>query len=418
MNKSKFCILFWTVFLFALQVKAQPKVDATAGVERAFGTVTTKVEEVIKKVNASAKSFQEKLLGDSIKTKYETLKALKQSIEANVAAGKELYGEAQKAVEEGKKLYEDGKGFVEETIDMGKGLYEETMGQLELAQSLSADSLETEVKAIEKQMKEREVVVSDQLNEKIRIINENIDVYEKMTEEIDDKATKEMLSVLMAEAQMLKAQYQQGHDNLSDEDAQYLTQDTEYQGLKEQLNEKSALLEKAKETLKEKGMGLAAQFVQGLIKKSKAQKEAEYNAMADENFVGPDEPLTQASVDRINKQRNENMVDDVLSSYAMIIKNRSKDQEKDEKIDMIGDNVMQADYAVTAQRLQNEQEIQKIKQLHQRLASEIADLKTKASNNMRMQGYKQFNPDKNSAELNMDSYDLTEKELKDKGLGK
>ena len=48
---------------------------------------------------------------------------------------------------------------------------------------------------------------------------------------------------------------------------------------------------------------------------------------------------------------------------------------------------------------------------------DLADLKTKTSGNMMIQGVRQQSPSANPAEINMDNYELTAEELKAIGLG-
>jgi len=418
MNKKCFLIVFLSVFFLGFQVKAQPKVDIAAGVERVLGTVMTKVEEVMKKVNSAAKSFEENLLGDAIKTNYETFMALKQSIQEQYAAGKEAYENAMATYNEGLKMYNDGKAYAEGAIGTIKGLHESTVKKLQELNASSPAVLEAKMADLKSQMDDKKEGMAEEIEAHMRVASENVDVLEKMYGETDNEETKEMLSVLKAEAEMIKAQYETDYEKLTKQEDDYVSNDADYQNMQTQYNEMSSLLDQIKEAAKEKGLSLGKAFVQGLLKKTKAEKEGEYQALNDANFVQPDEPLNQAAVDRINKERGDKVAGDVASSYVHIIKERAGMQKTDEKADQISDNVAEADYAVTAERLSNEQEIQKLNLLQRKIETNVVELKTQTSNNMLKQGLRLINPNKNPAEINIDNYELKTKELQGMGLGK
>lgn len=418
MNKKCFLIVFLSVFFLGFQVKAQPKVDIAAGVERVLGTVMTKVEEVMKKVNSAAKSFEENLLGDAIKTNYETFMALKQSIQEQYAAGKEAYENAMATYNEGLKMYNDGKAYAEGAIGTIKGLHESTVKKLQELNASSPAVLETKMADLKSQMDDKKEGMAEEIEAHLRVAGKNVDVLEKMYDETDNEETKEMLSVLKAEAEMIKAQYETDYEKLTKQEDDYVSNDADYQNMQTQYNEMSSLLDQIKEAAKEKDLSLGKAFVQGLVKKTKAEKEGEYQALNDANFVQPDEPLNQAAVNRINKERGDKVVGDVVSSYVHIIKERAGMQKTDEKADQISDNVAEADYAVTAERLSNEQEIQKLNLLQRKIETNVVGLKTQTSNNMLKQGLRLINPNKNPAEINIDNYELKTKELQGMGLGK
>ena len=418
MNRKCFIIVFLSVFLLNFQVKAQPKVDIASGVERVLGTVMTKVEEVMKKVNSAAKSFEENLLGDAIKTNYETFMALKQSIQEQYEAGKEAYESAMATYNEGLKMYNDGKAYAEGAVGTIKGLHESTVKKLQELKASSPEVLEAKMADLKSQMDDKKEGMAEELEARMRVAGENVDVLEKMYNEANDEQTKEMLSVLKTDAEMIKAQYETDYEKLTKQEDDYVSNDADYQNMQTQYNEMASLLDQLKEAAKEKGLSLGTSFVQGLLKKTKAEKEGEYQALNDANFVQPDEPLNQAAVDRINEARGTQVANDVSSSYMHIIKERSGMQKTDEKTDQISDNVAEADYAVTAERLSNEQEIQKLKLLHRKIETNVAEMKTQTSNNMLKQGLRLVNPNKNPAEINMDNYKLDVKELQEMGLGK
>ena len=270
---------------------------------------------------------------------------------------------------------------------------------------------------LKSQMNDRRDSMAEELEARLRVANENVDVLEKMYGEISDKSTKEMILVQKAEASMIKAQYEADYEKLLKQEEDYVGNDKEYQAMQDEYNEMSSILEQIKETAKEKGLSLGKSFLQGLIKKTKEQKKEEYQALGDANFVKPDEPLNQAAVDRITKERGDNLANAVASSFAHIINARAVMQEEDEKADQITDNVAEADYAITRKRLRNEQEIEKLKQMQRKLETTVSDLKMKTANNMFKQGLRQFNPNKDPSELKLDNYHLTKEELQDLGLG-
>lgn len=419
MNKKCFAIVFLSMSFFCFQVRAQPKIDALSGVERVFGTVLTKVEEVMKKVNSAAKSFQENLLGDSLKTNYETFMALKQSIQEQYEAGKEAYEQAREAYNEGLKMYNDGKAYAEGAVGQIKGLHEEAVKKLKALNISSPEVLESRMTDLKAEMDDRKDGMAEEMEARLRVVNENIDVLEKMSGETDDDSTKEMLAVSKAAAEALRTQYEEEYEQLSQKkEGEYAISDVEYQEMQSQYDEMASLLDQIKAAAKEQGLNLATSFVQDLIKKTKEQKKQEYQALGDSNFVKPDEPLNQAAVNRINQERGDNVVSDVSSSYAHLIKQRAASEKTDEKMDQISDNVAEADYAVTAERLGNEQEIQKLNMMHRKIETNVAELKTKTSNNMMRQGLRMFNPNKNPAEIKLDVYQLTKEELQKIGLGK
>lgn len=417
MSKKYFAVVFLGMSLCCFEVNAQPKIDATAGVERVFGTVLTKVEEVMKKVNASAKSFEENLLGDSLKTNYETFMALKQSIKEQYEAGKEVYENARNAYNEGLQMYNEGKAFAEGAIGTITGLHEEAVKKLQALKVSSPEVLDAKMAELQGKMNDRKDGIAEELEARMRITNQNIDVLDQMFNQASDDGSRQLITNLKAQAEQEKSKWQTAYDQLSAESEKYVGEDEQYQEMQEQYNEMASLKEQIQEALKEKGSSLATSFIQGMIKKTKEDKKKEYAALSDANFVKPDEPLNQVAVDRINKERNDNLAKDVVSSFTFIIKERANMPKTNEDIDQISDNVAEADYAVTAQRLENEQQIQRIKLLQRKIETSVSDLKTKTSNNMMVQGLRLFNPNKNPAEINFNNYELTKEELQGIGLG-
>jgi len=422
MSKGLFLSVLFVFCLNCFEARAQLKIDGTAGVERVVGTVQTKVEEVTKKVNAAAKKVEESQLGQSIKTKYEAAMALKGRIQANVAAGQELYTEAQKTYTEGQKLYDDTQSFVEQTQNeveaTATGLYEDQMSQLKQSNALSTVTLKKELDDLQAQIDERQAVVETELETKSKLADENMSVLQELYNSAQDDETRELIEVLMAETGLVKQEFT---DGLSDQDGKgqsFLEQDEEYQNLRQQYAEKEEQLRQAEEALKQKGMSLATDFVNGLLTKSPQQKKAEYGELISANFVGPDVLLTSETVARVVAQRSKNVKDDTINALLVVINSRKQEDKKDEKIDMIADNVASVDYAVTAQRLLNEQNIEELKVLNENLKLEIAALKLETSESMLGQDYRVQNPDANPGEINLDSYVLDEEQLEKRGLTK
>ena len=418
MNKKLLAGLLLIFCLSSFSAQAQPKVDIMSGVERVLQTVMTKVEEVMKKVNSAAKSVQESQLGQSLKTKYETIMALKQQIQESVEAGKEAYDNAKGLYEEGKGMYEQGKGFIDEAKQMAESVYEDTMNELKQSEIGSTVTIQKEIDDLQTQMDARKSVVSTELEARVKTADENIDVLNQLYEATEDDDTKELLKILMTEANAVKAQYQSGLDAAGDDADKYLELDEEYQNLTQQMEEKKQLLAQAQEALKQKGLSLATTFVKSMLKKSPEEKTQEYRALEGANFIGPDELVTDATKDRVMNERKRNVKDDVINGLLQVVEMRANETKEDEKVDMIADNVAEVDYAITAQRLANEQTIQDIKLLNNNTSLELSNLKLDTSVRMLQQDLRVNNPAKNPGEINLDSYEITEEGLKSLGLGK
>ncbi|HCU58987.1 MAG TPA: hypothetical protein DIC64_03300 [Alphaproteobacteria bacterium] len=422
MNKKLFIGFLLIFCMSSFSVQAQPKLDFMAGAQRLVQTVMTKCEEGMKKINAAGKSVLENQLGQSIKTKYETIMALKQSIQENVEAGKEAYENAKGTYrglyEEGKDMYEQGKDFVDETKQMGESVYEDTMNTLKQSEIGSTVTIQKEIDDIQTQMDARKEVVSTEMEARMKTADENIDVLNQLYEAAEDDDTKELLQVLMTEANAVRQQYQTGLDSMENEDGKYLELDEEYQNLMQQMEEKKQLLAQAQEALKQKAVSMATTFVQNMLKKSPEEKTQEYRAFEGRNFIGPDELITDATKDRVMNERRQNLKDDVISGLLQVMALRSNETREDERIDMIADNVAEVDYAITAQRLANEQTIQSLKLLNNNISLELSTLKLKTSANMMNQDLRSKNPAKNPGEINLDNYILDEEQLIKRGLGK
>ncbi|MBR2299135.1 MAG: hypothetical protein IJ870_00995 [Alphaproteobacteria bacterium] len=429
MNKKLLLSLLLVFCVGSFSVQAQPKEDVPSAFERALTAVQTKVDEVTTKINTAAKKVEESQFGQSIKTKYEAMMAWKQKVEQKVAAGKEiyeqnmnaakeLYGEGKKLYDDGKNMYEQGAQFAEQTKDMAEGVYEDTIGELKRSDLASTVTLTNQLNDIRSQMKERKEVVSTELAARVKSADENIDVLQQMYAEAQDEGSKELLEVLMSEANMLKSQYESGLESLSADDGEYLKLDEEYQNLQAQYDQTNELLKQAEENVKQKGLSLAATFVQNMIKKSKEQKAAEYGEMEDENFVGKDMPLTASTVDKVMQARRQNLKDDVINGIVQVMNMRAKETEEDEKTEMVADNIAEVDYAITAQRLSSGQRIQGLKLMEDNLALEISAMKLDTSLNMLNQDLRTKHSDRVLSEIRLENYQMTEETLKENGLKK
>lgn len=418
MNKKLFLVLFLMFCLVGNNVSAQPKIDGLSGVERVLTSVQTKVEEVMKKVNAAAKKVQESQLGQSLKTKYETIMAFKQQLTEAVQAGKEAYDEAKSVYDEGVNMVNEGKSFVEDTAGTVKGTYEEAMNDLKQSDIGSTLTLEKELESLQEKMDARKGLVTEELNARIKIVDENTDNLQQLYNSAQTDEQRQMVAMLLTEASTLRTQYEEGLKSMENGESNFLEMDEEYQDLQAQYAQTQELLAEAKEALKQKGLSLGANWVKGMLKKSKEEKAGEYNEVGGANFIGPNEEMNQDSVNRVVTERNKNLKEDMINGFVQVLKMRAGDEKGDEEVDKISENISNADYAITAQRLLNEQKVQKLNLLQQTMQMEVSDLKIKTSGNMLIQDLRMQNPAKNPGEINLDNYELTEDILHERGLGK
>ena len=418
MNKKLFLILFLMFCLAGNNVSAQPKIDGLSGVERVLTSVQTKVEEVMKKVNAAAKKVQESQLGQSLKTKYETIMAFKQQLTEAVNAGKEMYDEAKSVYDEGVGMYNQGKEFAEGAEGMLQGTYEEAMDNLKQTEIGSTLTLEKELNSLQEKMDARKGLVEEELNARIKIVDENTDNLQQLYASAQTDEQRQLVAMLMTEASVLKKQYEDGLKSMEQDGNAFLETDEEYKDLQAQYAQTQELLASAKEALKQKGLGLGATWIQGMLKKTKEEKAGEYNEVGGANFIGPNEEMNQDSTNRVMTERSKNLKEDVINAYVQVLKMRAGEEKSDEDIDRISENISNADYAITAQRLLNEQKIQKLNLLQKTMEMEVSDLKIKTSENMMIQDLRMQNPAKNPGEINLDNYELTEDILRERGLGK
>lgn len=398
MNKKG---LFFLVFLFSFclsfKASAQLKLDGLAGAERILTSVQTGIESVQKKINEASKIFLGNLWGDKDATNWETFKALRMKIKDTVAAGKELY-------DEGKDLMADS----EEAL---KDSYEQLRGEIKGIVPVSSAALEYEIGTIEKEMDDRRTVLGNELASKLKSAQENEQILNTLYAAAEDDDTKESLSVQIANAEAIRQQLEADYDSLSSDENAYLASDETFQDLKAKRDEKAAELSNTLASLAEKGKGLAATFVQGMIKKSPAQRAADYLEAESKSFASEDEELTQEVVDRINKERLARLEKDMANAFMQIVRVRKKAGEFEEEKSKIVGNIEGADKAITSQRLQNKLKIMETEMLNDRVELEISELRLKSSLDMIKQPYRTPSKDRDHTRMNMDDYVVTKESI-------
>ena len=416
--KNKTAYLFACVFIcvccYGTEAHAGIKADIVAVVQRAYQWVMTKVEEFTTKYNTAAKKYEEvKILGSSGDTKGEVSELLKGSYaDKLVAAGTEAYDSAGSKLDKVKEsslgqAYATNAGAVE-------GSYEKTKDALGNS-GASVALLQKQQNTTKAQMDDIKKVKQDELLGRIEAAQKNVDVRRGMYAATEDENERESLKIAIAEDEMILQQYKSDYDNFSNDET-YLLTDYSYKKLKEEYDARDIQIQEEQAKLKEKGSSLGASFANKLASKSSESKSAEYQEMGSTNFVGPDDELNQNAINQIVQQRDANYARDVISAFAIALKTRAEKAEIDDKAEMIADNMMGADYAVTAASLGSEQEIQKIKVLQKKIGLDLAHLKMKASGSMRMQKLRMENPNKDPSVINFDNYVLTKDELLAKGL--
>ncbi len=398
MNRKR---IFFLVLLFSLalsfRASAQLKLDGLAGVERLLTSVQTGIESVQKKVNEASKIFLGNLWGDKEATNWETFKALRTKIKDTVAAGKELYDE--------------GKGLVSDSEESLKDSYEQLRDEIKGIAPVSSAALEYEVNTIEKEMDDRRTVLGNELASKLKSAQENEQILNTLYVTVEDDDTKESLSVQIANAAAIRQQLEADYNTLSDDENAYLATDEMFQGLKAKRDEKAAELSKVLASLAEKGKGLAASFVQGMIKKSPAERSADYIEAESKNFAREDEELTQEVVDRINQERLARLEKDMANAFAQIVRVRKKAGEFEEEKSQIVGNIEAADKAITSQRLQNKLKIMEMEMLNDRVELEASELRLRSSLDMTKQPYRAPSKNRDHTRMNMDDYVVTKESI-------
>ncbi|MBR6409631.1 MAG: hypothetical protein IKS23_05295 [Alphaproteobacteria bacterium] len=398
MNKKG---LFFLVFLFSVclsfKASAQLKLDGLAGAERVLTSVQTAIESVQKKINEASKIFLGNLWGDKDATNWETFKALRTKIKDTVAAGKELYDE--------------GKDLIADSEDALKDSYEQLRGEIKGIVPVSSAALEYEIGTIEKEMDDRRTILGNELASKLKSAQENEQILNTLYAAAEDDDTKESLSVQIANAEAIRQQLEADYNSLSSDENAYLASDETFQDLKAKRDEKAAELSNTLASLAEKGKGLAATFVQGMIKKSPAQRAADYLEAESKSFASEDEELTQEVVDRINKERLARLEKDMANAFMQIVRVRKKAGEFEEEKSQIVGNIEAADKAITSQRLQNKLKIMETEMLNDRVELEISELRLKSSLDMIKQPYRVPSKDRDHTRMNMDDYVVTKESI-------
>ncbi len=398
-KKIFFCVLLLSMMM-SFNASAQLKLDGLAGVERVLTSVQTAVESVMKKVNEAAKIFQGSLLGDSASTNWETFKALKSQIKDIVAAGQELYEEAS-------SLGADAESIIKDS-------YEELKDEISSATPVSTATLQKEIDTLDSQMEDRKSVVAEELSAKIKAAQQNEEILTQLYESEEDEETKSNIGLQLAAEESIRAQLQADLDTLSEDGNVYLASDDQYQDLKSQRDTKSQELSEALENLKGKAKGL---FIQGMIKKSPAEKAADYNKAQASNFASDDEELTQEVVNRINKERVTNLEKDMARTFVTLVDFRKKAagseeiESIEENVNKTTGNIASADKTITALRLQNQLKIIELDLLHDQILMESSYLRLKSSLDMLKQPYRLLNPDKDQTQMNLDNYVITKESI-------
>ncbi len=397
-KKIFFCVLLLSMMM-SFNASAQLKLDGLAGVERVLTSVQTAVESVMKKVNEAAKIFQGSLLGDSASTNWETFKALKSQIKDIVAAGQELYEEAS-------SLGADAESIIKDS-------YEELKDEISSATPVSTATLQKEIDTLDSQMEDRKSVVAEELSAKIKAAQQNEEILTQLYESEEDEETKSNIGLQLAAEESIRAQLQADLDTLSEDGNVYLASDDQYQDLKSQRDTKSQELSEALENLK----GKAQWFIQSMIKKSPAEKAADYNKAQASNFASDDEELTQEVVNRINKERVTNLEKDMARTFVTLVDFRKKaagseeTESIEENVNKTTGNIASADKTITALRLQNQLKIIELDLLHDQILMESSYLRLKSSLDMLKQPYRLLNPDKDQTQMNLDNYVITKESI-------
>lgn len=412
MKYRQFIGIFLCVFLFSIEAQAQLKLGISEMVQRTWGTVQTKVEEVTKQYNVASKEVEEQVMGNPIKVKYETLKAMEGSIGEQVSAGLEEYAGGSGVAD----AFATGQSYVSDASST-VGDYEAKMDSIASSDAASLAKLEKENKELKKQMEERKEAVNTEYQARIKAADENIDIKQQFYEGAQDEEARNMMAVQIAMDEAIRDEMMASYENFATGDDGYAAVDEEYAKLQEQYKANEEQRKIALENKAQSKLNLGSVFARGTTKKSKEDRKADYQALGESNFVSPDEKMSDATVKRIQDARNEAIINDVVSAFSSIVRVRSESTKVEDKTEEVAGNSMEADYDETAKRLANQQVIDKIKRLSTRVDLEVQELKLATSANMRNQGFRMNNPNKNASELNLDNYVLTEDELRAQGFG-
>jgi len=396
MTKKYFFVLFLISLFSAFNAQAQLKVDAAQVGNGVLGDITEVVDSVIKDVNTASEYFEQNQIGTPIQSGYEKLKAMKSRIEEQVAAGKEKY--------------EEVSGL------LNPETYEEKIEGLKNNQAVSTVTLGSQIKELDKQMEDRKKVIDEELEGKIKAASENLVVLQEGLNTETDELLKAALADEIAQTQDVLDGYVQEQEDAKQDPDSYYSNDEEYQTLKEKRNEKQVALDVAKAALITAATGLGAALLAGIIKRSSAEKTALYEDLNKNNFISPDEPITQSSIDRVENERWKNYKEDIAHAYVALMKYRAKHNQLLEDSDNTAYNVGASEHLESAEGLENQHIIDNMLINQEVMRLGIAQLRLKTSENIVVQGYTLHNPSKNPGEINLDNYEYKKEDIEN-GLG-
>ncbi len=404
-NKRLFYIIFAFFVLHAGLASAGLKIDVAAEGESASATISTLKTNALDKVNAAAKKFQESKTGQKLIVAYEKAQAELGKLKSDIKAGKEMYDEAKKTYDKGKEVY-----------DIGKSTYEEGMEHLESTQTASTLTLEKERAQINEDINARKKVLKEELSARVQNAAENEKIYQALAELASTDEEKALADEKIKETQDQKSTYEQNLADVLGGNDDYFESDEEYQNLNRKLEETNQKLEDAKTALIGAAGGIAAMAVGKLISYTKEQKKKMYDEAQDANFVSADKALDDKSAKKINKNRREVFKDDIASAFVAIANTRIKTNEVEEKNDDTKFNIKEADVAVDTRRaITNDQAVMIFERMADDFVIESAILKLESSETLLHQDYRQNNPNKNSAQIDLDQYKTTKGDLEQGG---
>lgn len=386
---------FYALILFiagmASPVNAGLKIDASALVSRIKTSAGDGSESATKQVDvAIEEALEKKTLGQKLKAKYETVKALTADVQ-------NLKNEASGA-------YMDTMGNVQGVTDK----YEEEMNSLKQSEAGKSVSLKKQLDDINQQIEDRRTVLAEENGAKRKSAEQNLKILQEMYEASGSEQAKNEIATQMAATQAELDVFIGNGEDLKKEDSSFLNNDSEYLSLIEQQNR---LQSELAETALAAG-SMAANYIKGLLKKDDAQKLAEYNDVIEKNFLLPGEPENSKTYARISGNRQKVLIKDIVHAFytGADLKMRLDKQLEDGQLKQ--ENMAAVDYKLTSGNLLVEQRIEEIKTLYNYTNLLIADLRLKTSRNMFRQPTRLRNYEKNPAVLNLDNYVFTKDDIK------
>lgn len=331
---------------------------------------------------------------DKVKLFYERQKARAELIQKAADTGKKAYTSAENVADEGKSYYESEKAAIESQIN-------------DVSSNNSAKTA-LQVAEINKQMRARKDVLSQENNEKAKAAQENYDKLKFMVETATDDATRQSIQEMMTTTIREKEDYEARQKEIEQE-GDYLLNDSEYRALQEQKKLlESELMAQDIEGLK----SLANQFSKKFSKKDKAQTQRAYLEVIDQNFLKEDENVNQETTDRIMKYRRQVLLKDINNAFYTGAQKMIDSPQRLEQIEKLSSNVLNVDLAASSASLLIEMRIEELKYLFDYVEVLLADMRLKTARNMLNQDYKLQNYTKNPAAMNLDNYIFTEKDIK------